>query len=58
MKQIALKGRTYPTYLNHLGTVIGGWIMVKLRNRHQFREDIWKYEQNYYHYLCNFKDLI
>ena len=30
MKQIALKGRTYPTDLNHSGTVFGGWIMAKM----------------------------
>ena len=29
-KQIALKGRTYPTDLNHSGTVFGGWIMAKM----------------------------
>lgn len=30
MKQIALRGRTYPTDLNHSGTVFGGWIMAKM----------------------------
>jgi len=30
MKQIALKGRTYPTDLNHAGSVFGGWIMAKM----------------------------
>ncbi len=30
MKQIALRGRTYPTDLNHAGTVFGGWIMAKM----------------------------
>ncbi len=29
-KQIALRGRTYPTDLNHAGTVFGGWIMGKM----------------------------
>lgn len=30
MKQLALKGRTYPTDLNHSGNVFGGWIMAKM----------------------------
>ena len=30
MKQIALRGRTYPTDLNHAGSVFGGWIMAKM----------------------------
>jgi len=30
MKQIALRGRAYPTDLNHIGTVFGGWIMAKM----------------------------
>jgi len=30
MKHLALKGRTYPTDLNHSGTVFGGWIMAKM----------------------------
>jgi len=30
MKQIALRGRTYPTDLNHAGIVFGGWIMAKM----------------------------
>jgi acyl-CoA thioesterase YciA len=29
-KQIALRGRAYPTDLNHAGTVFGGWIMAKM----------------------------
>jgi len=29
-KQIALKGRAYPSDLNHAGTVFGGWIMAKM----------------------------
>ena len=30
MKTIALRGRAYPTDLNHSGTVFGGWIMAKM----------------------------
>ncbi len=30
MKQIALRGRTYPTDLNPAGSVFGGWIMAKM----------------------------
>jgi len=30
MKQIALKGRAYPTDLNPAGSVFGGWIMAKM----------------------------
>lgn len=30
MKKIALRGRTYPTDLNHAGNVFGGWIMAKM----------------------------
>jgi len=30
MKQISLRGRAYPTDLNHAGTVFGGWIMAKM----------------------------
>lgn len=30
MKQISLRGRAYPTDLNHAGTVFGGWIMSKM----------------------------
>ncbi len=30
MKQISLKGRAYPSDLNHSGTVFGGWIMAKM----------------------------
>lgn len=30
MKAIALRGRAYPTDLNHSGTVFGGWIMAKM----------------------------
>ena len=30
MKQISLRGRAYPSDLNHSGTVFGGWIMAKM----------------------------
>ena len=30
MRAIALRGRAYPTDLNHSGTVFGGWIMAKM----------------------------
>ena len=30
MKQISLKGRTFPADLNHAGTVFGGWAMAKM----------------------------
>lgn len=30
MKQISLRGRAYPSDLNHSGTVFGGWIMSKM----------------------------
>ena len=30
MKMIALRGRVFPTDLNHAGTVFGGWIMGKM----------------------------
>ena len=30
MKQISLRGRAFPTDLNHSGTVFGGWIMSKM----------------------------
>lgn len=30
MKQISLRGRAYPSDLNHAGTVFGGWIMAKM----------------------------
>ncbi len=30
MKDIALRGRAYPTDLNPSGTVFGGWIMAKM----------------------------
>jgi len=30
MRQISLKGRAYPSDLNHSGTVFGGWIMSKM----------------------------
>lgn len=30
MKEIALRGRAYPSDLNHSGTVFGGWIMAKM----------------------------
>ncbi len=30
MKQIALRGRAYPTDLNPAGSVFGGWIMAKM----------------------------
>lgn len=30
MKEISLRGRAYPSDLNHSGTVFGGWIMSKM----------------------------
>lgn len=30
MKQLSLKGRTFPADLNHAGTVFGGWVMSKM----------------------------
>lgn len=30
MKMIALRGRVFPTDLNHAGTVFGGWLMGKM----------------------------
>jgi acyl-CoA thioesterase YciA len=30
MKMIALRGRVFPTDLNHAGTVFGGWMMGKM----------------------------
>jgi len=30
MRAIALRGRAYPSDLNHSGTVFGGWIMAKM----------------------------
>ncbi len=30
MRQISLKGRTFPADLNHAGTVFGGWVMAKM----------------------------
>lgn len=30
MKQLSLKGRTFPTDLNHAGTAFGGWVMSKM----------------------------
>jgi acyl-CoA thioesterase YciA len=30
MRQLSLKGRTFPTDLNHAGTVFGGWVMSKM----------------------------
>ena len=30
MQMIALRGRVFPTDLNHAGTVFGGWIMGKM----------------------------
>ena len=30
MKKISLRGRAYPSDLNHSGTVFGGWIMAKM----------------------------
>lgn len=30
MRQLSLKGRTFPTDLNHAGTVFGGWVMAKM----------------------------
>ena len=30
MRQLSLKGRTFPTDLNHAGTVLGGWDMSKM----------------------------
>lgn len=30
MKHLSLKGRVYPTDLNHSGGVFGGWIMAKM----------------------------
>ena len=30
MKEIALRGRAYPSDLNYSGTVFGGWIMAKM----------------------------
>lgn len=30
MKMIALRGRVFPSDLNHAGTVFGGWIMGKM----------------------------
>jgi acyl-CoA thioesterase YciA len=30
MKQLSLKGRTFPADLNHAGTVFGGWAMAKM----------------------------
>ena len=30
MKNLSLKGRVYPTDLNHSGGVFGGWIMAKM----------------------------
>ena len=30
MKELALKGRAFPTDLNPAGTIFGGWIMAKM----------------------------
>ena len=30
MRQLSLKGRTFPADLNHAGTVFGGWVMSKM----------------------------
>ncbi|MFY0688410.1 MAG: acyl-CoA thioesterase [Cyclobacteriaceae bacterium] len=30
MRQLSLKGRAFPTDLNHAGTVFGGWVMSKM----------------------------
>ncbi|WP_309497576.1 hotdog domain-containing protein [Sulfurovum sp.] len=30
MKKISLRGRVFPTDLNHAGTVFGGWLMGKM----------------------------
>lgn len=30
MRQLSLKGRTFPADLNHAGTVFGGWAMAKM----------------------------
>jgi acyl-CoA thioesterase YciA len=30
MRQLSLKGRTFPTDLNHAGTAFGGWVMSKM----------------------------
>lgn len=30
MRQLSLKGRTFPSDLNHAGTVFGGWVMAKM----------------------------
>ncbi|WP_372776820.1 acyl-CoA thioesterase [Mangrovibacterium sp.] len=30
MRQLSLKGRTFPADLNHAGTVFGGWVMAKM----------------------------
>jgi acyl-CoA thioesterase YciA len=30
MKQLSLKGRAFPSDLNHNGTVFGGWVMAKM----------------------------
>ena len=30
MKMIALRGRVFPSHLNHAGTVFGGWLMGKM----------------------------
>ena len=32
MRQLSLKGRTYPTDLNPGGTAFGGWVMAKMDN--------------------------
>lgn len=30
VRQLSLKGRTFPSDLNHAGTVFGGWVMSKM----------------------------
>ncbi len=30
MRQLSLKGRTFPTDLNHAGTAFGGWVVSKM----------------------------
>lgn len=30
MRQISIKGRAFPSELNHTGTVFGGWVMSKM----------------------------
>jgi len=30
MKELSLKGRVFPSDLNHQGSVFGGWVMSKM----------------------------